>query len=174
MHYSVLVCIICLQNNMWNLILSAGNSFGLFRTKTSQFKKYLRSYPQIYKYISTCVKIDPVISEYLILTLHWCREVGRPDFFFFWQHVSVIVKYSWIHLPHRSILNHLACTRCQPCVIFLAEVFIKGSRFLYVYWIYATPWNSILITSTFSILNIDCCEISHKMCEKKWRARNCI
>lgn len=94
--------------------------------------------------------------------------------FFFWQHVSVIVKYSWIHLPHRSILNHLACTRCQPCVIFLAEVFIKGSRFLYVYWIYATPWNSILITSTFSILNIDCCEISHKMCEKKWRARNCI
>lgn len=132
MHYSVLVCIICLQNNMWNLILSAGNSFGLFRTKTSQFKKYLRSYPQIYKYISTCVKIDPVISEYLILTLHWCREVGRPDFFF-WQHVSVIVKYSWIHLPHRSILNHLACTRCRPCVIFLAEVFIKGSRFLYVY-----------------------------------------
>lgn len=67
------------------------------------------------------------------------------------QHLSVIIKYSWIHLPRRSILNHLACTRCRPGVYFLAEVFTKDSRFLHVYWIYATPSNPIHITRTTEI-----------------------
>lgn len=57
------------------------------------------------------------------------NDVEKSGGLTFWQHVSVIVKYSWIHLPHRSILNHLACTRCRPLLFSLPKFSLKVPGF---------------------------------------------